>query len=47
MTDGFLMDAECEHGVAWYECETCEALATLEAERDAEEMIARERFDWN
>jgi len=25
MTDGWLMDAECVHGVVWYECEECAA----------------------
>ena len=23
MTDGHLMDADCVHGVAWYECNDC------------------------
>lgn len=23
MTDAWLMDAECVHGVVWYECEDC------------------------
>ena len=23
MTDGHLMDADCIHGVAWYECQEC------------------------
>lgn len=24
MTDARLMDADCIHGVTWYECEECE-----------------------
>lgn len=23
MTDGYLMDADCVHGVVWYECPDC------------------------
>jgi hypothetical protein len=23
MTDGWLMEADCIHGVAWYECQAC------------------------
>ena len=25
MTDGYLMDADCIHGNAWYECDECMA----------------------
>lgn len=24
MTDAYLMDADCIHGVPWYECDECE-----------------------
>ena len=23
MTDGYLMDADCEHGVPWFDCPEC------------------------
>lgn len=38
MTDSHLMDADCVHGVVWYECIDCEAddLDLLKAIEQAE-----------
>jgi hypothetical protein len=30
MTDANLMDADCVHGIAWYDCKECEALTVQE-----------------
>ena len=29
MTDANLMDANCIHGVVWYDCDECEQLTAL------------------
>jgi hypothetical protein len=41
MTDGYLMDADCIHGVAWYECKACLAIGQRKADaREFGSMMA-------
>lgn len=39
MTDENLMDAECVHGIVWYDCEVCvEDMKRFFKELEAEEL---------
>jgi hypothetical protein len=34
MTDAWLMEAECIHGVVWYDCEECPQYGDDESEQE-------------
>lgn len=38
MTDAWLMDADCIHGIAWYECDEC-------SQPTVEELLAPQEPD--
>ena len=41
MTDSWLMDSECIHGVVWYECEECFKDQPLENEQPPENHLPK------
>lgn len=45
MTDANLMDADCVHGVAWYECEQC-CPVHLVLDKDELDLLQLVVADW-
>ena len=39
MTDANLMDADCIHGIVWYECRVCEALLDEGQQQEAAKFL--------